>query len=265
MPQGQAFAFTKRVNTRKNRKKDAEISQECMHNRRMSKEFVHNSLLENLREVFIRGEVPPGAKVPEAELCERFGVSRTPLREALKVLAAEGHVELLPNRGARVHVLTLEEVDGLFAVAGALEALAGEQACQRIEPAALAALEATHEGMRAAFRARDLARYYEANRQIHEAIVMATCNPVLQAQYAQLNARIRRIRFASPMTEEIWSRAMAEHEGMLNALQRRDAAAMSSILKTHLMHKSEAILSAMRAEQAQTPPPKGRRRTEMAA
>jgi len=230
----------------------------------MSKEFVHNTLLDNLREVFIRGDVAPGTKVPEAELCERFGVSRTPLREALKVLAAEGHVELLPNRGARVHVLTLEEVDGLFAVAGALEALAGEQACQRIEPDALAALEAMHDELRAAFRARDLAPYYHANRQIHEAIVAATRNPILQAQYAQLNARIRRIRFDSPMTEEIWSRAMAEHEGMLNALQRRDAAAMSSILKTHLMHKSEAILDALRAEAAQQRPVKSRRATASA-
>ncbi|REE93240.1 GntR family transcriptional regulator [Cupriavidus plantarum] len=227
----------------------------------MSKEFVHNSLLDSLREVFIQGDVPPGAKVPEAELCERFGVSRTPLREALKVLAAEGHVELLPNRGARVHVLTLEEVDGLFAVAGALEALAGEQACKRIEPQALAALEAMHEELRTAFRARDLAPYYEANRRIHEAIVAATHNPILQTQYAQLNARIRRIRFASPMTEEIWSRAMAEHEGMLNALQRRDAAAMASILKTHLMHKSEAILDALRAEAAVQKPVRTRRAT----
>ena len=71
----------------------------------MAKEFVHNDLLGNLREVFVQGEFLPGSKVPEALLCERFGISRTPLREALKVLAAEGHVELLPNRGARVREL----------------------------------------------------------------------------------------------------------------------------------------------------------------
>lgn len=230
----------------------------------MSKEFVHTTLLEDLREVFVRGEVPPGHKVPEAALCERFGVSRTPLREALKVLAAEGQVELLPNRGARVRELSLEEVEGLFSVAGALEALAGEQACQRISPEELEALSALHAQMRQAYEQRDIAPYYLLNRQIHEAIVQATRNPVLQAQYSVLNARIRRTRFASPMTSEIWARAMAEHEGMLNALQRRDSAAMASILKTHLHHKSEAIVQSMReASSVVQKKPKARSRTSI--
>ncbi len=226
----------------------------------MSKDFVHTGLVASLRELLVQGELPPGSKVPEAALCERFGVSRTPLREALKVLAAEGHVELLPNRGARVREVSLEEVEGLFAVTGALEALAGEQACERMSAPAMAALTALHERMREAFERRDLPTYYALNREIHEAIVAATGNPVLAAQYAMLNARIRRIRFASPMTEEIWCRAMAEHEGMLNALQRRDAQAMAGILRTHLKHKSEAILTAMRAEIAAREAAEPRRR-----
>lgn len=222
----------------------------------MSKEFVHTTLLEDLREVFVRGEVPAGQKVPEAALCERFGVSRTPLREALKVLAAEGQVELLPNRGARVRELSLDEVEGLFSVAGALEALAGEQACQRITEDELSALAGLHAQMREAYDQHDMLPYYALNRQIHEAIVQAARNPVLVSQYSILNARIRRIRFASPMTPAIWTRAMAEHEGMLNALQRRDSAAMASILKTHLQHKSEAIVQAMREAQAAAPAPR---------
>lgn len=225
----------------------------------MSKEFVHTSLLEELREVFIRGEVPVGQKVPERELCERFGVSRTPLREALKVLAAEGQVELLPNRGARVLAMSFEVVEGLFAVAGALEALAGEQACERVTAAELLELAALHERMKAAFDRQQMQPYYELNRQIHEAIVRAARNPVLVTQYAILNGRIRRIRFESPMSPEIWSRAMAEHEGMMNALLRRDAAAMSSILKTHLKHKSDAILQSLREAQAlEVTPPRRR-------
>ncbi|ANN77477.1 hypothetical protein BAU07_10520 [Bordetella flabilis] len=228
-----------------------------MHNCGMSKNFVHASLLDGLREVFVQGEIAPGSKVPEAALCARFGVSRTPLREALKVLASEGHVELLPNRGARVRELSLDEVEGLFAVAGALEALAGEQAAERVTEAELAEITALHEGMHAAFLRRDRQPYYENNRAIHEAIVRATRNPVLISQYAVVNARIRRIRFQSPMTEDIWSRAMAEHDGMLNALMRRDAAALSGILKTHLKNKCQAIV---RELQAHVPAPAPRRR-----
>ncbi|MDW5442902.1 GntR family transcriptional regulator [Polaromonas sp. SM01] len=212
----------------------------------MAKEFVHTDLLNKLREVFVSGEFSSGTKVPEALLCERFGVSRTPLREALKVLGAEGHVELLPNRGARVRELSIEEVEGLFAVAGALEALAGEQAADRVSAEELAEITLLHERMRSAYAARDLSVYYELNRGVHEAVVQAARNPVLLAQYAVINARIRRIRFNSPMTQAIWSRAMAEHEGMLNALARRDAGSLSGILKTHLRHKCEAILAAMK-------------------
>lgn len=213
--------------------------------------LVHNSLHDEvattLREQIFDGTLAPGSFVDEIALCERLSISRTPLREALKVLAAEGHVELLPNRGARVRELSLEEVEGLFAVAGALEALAGEQAAARVTDAQLAEITALHERMRSAFAARDMASYYALNRGIHETIVQATRNPVLLDQYALINARIRRIRFNSPMTPEIWSRAMAEHEGMLNALARRDAASLSGILKTHLKHKCEAILEGMKA------------------
>lgn len=214
----------------------------------MAKEFIHTELLGGLREVFVQGEFAGGSKVPEALLCERFGVSRTPLREALKVLAAEGHVELLPNRGARVRCTSMDEVKGLFAVAGALEALAGEEAAQRASDEQLSQINMLHEQMRTAFAQRNLSQYYELNRGIHETIVQATQNPVLAQQYALINARIRRVRFTSPMTPEIWARAMAEHEGMLNALARRDAASLSGILKTHLKHKCDAILDAMLLE-----------------
>ncbi|WP_295857312.1 GntR family transcriptional regulator [uncultured Xylophilus sp.] len=221
---------------------------------------VHTSLLERLREVFVAGEFVEGDKVPEAALCERFGVSRTPLREALKVLAAEGHVELLPNRGARVRALSIAEAEGLFSVAGALEALAGEQACERISPEEIDALQTMHDEMRACRNRHDMAAYYALNMRIHSSIVDATRNPVLIGVYSTLNARISRIRFASPMSDDIWARAMAEHEGMQNALMRRDGAALSSILKTHLKHKCESILASMTAQQAATTGQRGTRR-----
>lgn len=210
----------------------------------MSKLFVHNQLLADVRELIVAGGIAGGEKVPEATLCERFGVSRTPLREALKVLASEGHVELLPNRGARVRALDRGEIDGLFDVTGALESLAGEQCCARITDAEAQHIAALQMDMGRAFAARDLAPYYAINREIHQAIIAAAHNPVLQALYEQVNTRIRRVRFATPMTDDIWGRAMAEHEGMANAVARRDGATLASILKTHLRHKRDAILAA---------------------
>jgi len=213
----------------------------------MAKEFVHTELLDSVRELIISESLQEGQKVPEGALCERFGVSRTPLREVLKVLAAEGHVDLLPNRGARVTVLGLAEVEGLFDVTGALESLAGEQCCARIDDERANLITALHARMAESYRRGDMASYYPLNRAIHEAIVEATANPVLQDLYRRVNARIRRVRFATPMTPQIWSRAMAEHEGMLNAISRRDGVSLSAILKTHLAHKSQAIIEMMKA------------------
>ena len=96
------------------------------------RQVIHDQLLEHLRDLVIEGELAAGARVPERLLCERFGVSRTPLREALKVLAAEGLIELSPNRGARIARPTAEDVAQALKVIGALEALAGELACARV-------------------------------------------------------------------------------------------------------------------------------------
>jgi DNA-binding GntR family transcriptional regulator len=203
--------------------------------------MLHEELVARLREMLIDGAIPPGARVPERELCLRFGVSRTPLREALKVLAAEGHVLLLPNRGARAAKLTWKDVQDLFEVCEGLEAIAGELACQRIGDAAVERIVALHEEMAAHHQRRDMAQYYRCNRLIHEAIVEAADNAALSGVYEQVTARIRRARFVAPMPLEHWDLAIREHDGIVNALQRRDGAGLAHILRRHLRNKRKEI------------------------
>ena len=124
---------------------------------------MHEEVVARLRHKLVEGEIPPGARVPERELCEALGISRTPLREALKVLAAEGLVVLLPNRGARAARLTRENVQDLFEVCEGLEALAGELACQRISDQQVAEIAALHAAMLTHFRAGELISYYGWN------------------------------------------------------------------------------------------------------
>src|SRR5215216_5943340 len=135
--------------------------------------MLHEEVVSRLRHMFVEGDIPPGARVPERDLCTAFGISRTPLREALKVLAAEGHIILLPNRGARAAKLTRKDVGDLFDVCEGLEAIAGELACQRISDQALAEIAALHAEMARHHQRRDLTSYYRCNRAIHEAIVRA--------------------------------------------------------------------------------------------
>lgn len=203
--------------------------------------MVHEEVVAYIREQLIEGHIAPGARVPEQELCKALEISRTPLREALKVLAAEGHIVLLPNRGARAAKLTVSDVRDLFEVSAALESAAGELACQRITDAEIAAVAAQHAAMAAHFAAQDMPAYYACNRAIHEAIMRASGNTVMIGLYESVSARIRRARYVAPMTEPHWRIALQEHEAMLNALERRDGPMLAMILKTHLRHKGYEV------------------------
>jgi DNA-binding GntR family transcriptional regulator len=213
-----------------------------------TKDMMHDEVVSRLRHILTEGEIPPGSRIPERELCDSLSISRTPLREALKVLAAEGLVVLLPNRGSRAAKLTRKDVKELFEVCEALEATAGELACPRISDQQLHGIAALQAKMVQHYEARDLLSYYRCNRQIHEAIVRAADNAVLAGFYESVSGRIRRARFITPMTAEHWALAIAEHEGILNALQRRDGGGLAHILRNHLRRKREEVVLAGFAE-----------------
>jgi DNA-binding GntR family transcriptional regulator len=212
---------------------------------------LHEQVAYRLRQMLVENRIAPGAKLNERELCEVLAVSRTPLREAIKMLAAEGLVELLPNRGAIAVELTEADVINTFEVMAGLEAQSGELAAQRITEAELAEIKAMHFEMLAAWTRRDLPNYYRLNAQIHNAINAAAKNPVLSATYAQVNARLQALRFRSNQDEEKWKAAMAEHERMVAALSARDAPAMRAVLASHLANKLEVVLAQLRAAKAQ--------------
>lgn len=202
---------------------------------------LHDELLDRMRRLIIDGDLAPGTKVPEKELCDRFGVSRTPLREALKVLASENLVTLTPNRGAQVSELTLSDLEEVFPVMGALEALAGEMACASISDAGIAEIERIHAQMIAEYEARSLDAYFRLNQQIHERILDAARNPTLATVYRGLAGRIRRARYVANMSAARWARAVAEHEQILEALKSRDGRRLGQILRDHLANKFETV------------------------
>jgi DNA-binding GntR family transcriptional regulator len=149
----------------------------------------------HLRAMLVEGRIPPGAKLNERELCQLLKVSRTPLREAIKRMAAEGLVDLLPNRGAIAVRLSETDVLHSFEVLADLEGLSGELAAQRITCAEVAAIKARHQEMVACFASQDLSGYYRLNAQIHAAINDAARNPVLAKIYREINARVQSLRF----------------------------------------------------------------------
>lgn len=211
------------------------------------RQVLHQEVATRLRQRLVEGQIAPGAKLNERELSESLQVSRTPLREAIKMLAAEGLVELLPNRGAVAASLSAQDVADTFEVIAGLEGQSGALAAQRITPAELAEIQALHYEMLAAFTRRDLSTYYRLNAQIHTLINAAARNPVLTHTWRTVNARLQALRFRSNFDEAKWARAVDEHERMVALLAARDADGLHRLLVQHLDHKRDAVLELMHA------------------
>lgn len=187
-----------------------------------------------LRDLIVQDELKPGERIRERELAERLAVSRTPLREALKGLAAEGLVELSPNRGATVADPTLREIRDLLEVLGGIEGLAGELAATRAGNEELAEIRALHHEMLAAYARKDRLAYFKVNQAIHGAVVAASANSALQDVHRRLNARLYRVRYRSNLRNTRWHTAIEEHDSMLEALETRDAKRLAAIMRAHL-------------------------------
>ncbi|MDM0111901.1 GntR family transcriptional regulator [Variovorax sp. J22R133] len=208
---------------------------------------LHDQVASRLRTMLVEGHIAPGAKLNERELSEQLHVSRTPLREAIKLLGAEGLVDLLPNRGAVAVKLTEADVVNTFELLAALEGMSGELAAQRITDAELAEIRALHYEMLACFTRNDLSGYYRINARIHTAINASAKNPVLTSTYQGINARVQSLRFRTNQEAAKWQRAVSEHERMVEALSARDAPAMRAVLIEHLNHKRDTVLELLRA------------------
>ena len=196
---------------------------------------LHDDLTEALRDLIVSGELGPGAKIREHALCTRFGVSRTPLREALKVLASEGLLQLKPRRGAFVAEITQTEIDELFPIMAALEALAAQDACDRMTDQDIEALRQMHNQMYAFYAAGAEADYLRINRQIHLRLFEIAGNASLTAIFQQLLVRTHSVRFVARKTPEQWRRAVDEHVAIMAAIEARDGFRLARLLKSHLL------------------------------
>lgn len=218
---------------------------EAARNRPQTPGPLHAAVVDRLRDMIIQGELPPQAKLNERVLCEQLRISRTPLREALKYLASEGLVDLLPNRGAIVAPLDAARLREIFAVLGALEGLAGELACRNASDAAMNEIRALHYEMLAHHARGALAEYFRCNQEIHIRIVESAGNETLASVYRALNAHARRARYMANLSRERWDQAVREHEEILAALTRRDGARLAALLRDHLANKLVLVIEAL--------------------
>ncbi|MEG3593665.1 MAG: GntR family transcriptional regulator [Pseudomonadota bacterium] len=202
-------------------------------------------MAERLRLLIESGELAPGTRLNETELCEDMGVSRTPLREAVRSLATEGLIELQPNRGAIVSVVTEEDVTEILPIMASLEGLGGRLAATHMEPAKIIQVRQIHDQMISHYKNNDMEKYFETNRLIHELISEGSGNQTLVDTLQSLSAKVHRARFTSQMTRESWDMAVSEHEEIIAALEERDPDRLEDILIQHLETKRATILGSI--------------------
>jgi DNA-binding GntR family transcriptional regulator len=201
---------------------------------RITRVTLHDAVLNQVRDMIIGGQLIPGTRINEGQLGASLGVSRTPLREAIKTLASEGLVEIIPAKGALVRRFDEKDIREILEVLKALEQAAGILACERASEAEIAGIRGLHQAMLGFYKARNRMSYFKLNQAIHSAIVLAGGNAMLAQTHETLQARIKRIRFVGHEGPDRWSAAVAEHEEMIVALEKRDAAHLSEVIGRHL-------------------------------
>lgn len=199
-------------------------------------EHLFEQIAETLREKILTGEYEPGGRLSEREIAEQFGVSRTPAREALRLLHREGAVRLYPNRGAQVPEYGRRMLLRTIEFVEYLEACAGELSCRRITSEEAQWIDFLTREMAVADAAGDRLQYYKLNKRIHDAIVDAAGNNFLAAEYKKYNARLYRVRFAPNQNPKGRRTAMREHKQMVELLKKRDGEALARLLRGHLSH-----------------------------
>jgi DNA-binding GntR family transcriptional regulator len=200
----------------------------------LSRPTLHGQLVDRVRTLIVEGQLAPGTRIHEGELGKALGVSRTPLREALKVLASEGLVELVQGRGAVVRKLTGKDVAEMLDVLRALETLAARLACRNATDAQIAALRRTHDEMIAFYEAGNRLDYYWRNQAIPAGLADLSGNALLATMHATIQARMKRIRFIGNEDPGGWTAAVAEHREMIAALEARDEAKLAAVVARHL-------------------------------
>lgn len=200
----------------------------------IARKTLHDEVVERLRDLIIEGRLAPGTRINEVQVGAMLGVSRTPLREAIKTLAREGLVENVPSRGAVVRRFSERDAAQILEVLKALEQLAARLACQNADDKTIAEIADMHRRMMSLYKRRQRLEYFKLNQAIHSAIVKASGNEALAEMHGLLQARIRRVRYLGHETPGQWADAVAEHEEMIAALTKRDGEALAEVMGRHL-------------------------------
>jgi len=208
---------------------------------RIAPTALYQEVAERLRQRIFAHELTPGTWIDEQKLAEQYGISRTPLREALKVLASEGLVELRPRRGCYVTEISRQDLDDIFPLIAMLEGRCAADAVNRMKPADLAGLKEIHERLESAARDERITDFFEANQEFHRKIQELSGNRWLLSVIQDLRKVLKLSRMHSLSLEGRLQQSLDEHRMILAALVAKDAAKAEKLMHDHLLSGREAL------------------------
>ena len=211
---------------------------------------LHDQLVAKVREMIVDGELEAGAALPERMLCETFGVSRTPLREAFKILASEGLIELRSHRTPVITPINRDEIANIFDIMVALDGVAGTRAATLATDDDLARLNAMHDELVQLHRDAARAAYFRLNQEIHLEITRLAANSTLLNVWTTMHANIFRARAVANYDAQRWSESVKEHEAFMALLGARDAPGFAAALSSHTRKTGDAVLATLKATAA---------------
>ncbi|KQX87848.1 GntR family transcriptional regulator [Variovorax sp. Root473] len=215
---------------------------------------LHHEVAATLREQIFDGTLAPGSFVDEAALCERLSISRTPLREALKVLTAEGLLRHEPRRGCFVNEVTERDLDEIFPVIALLEGRCAYEAARNASDAELNELDALHERLVRHARARRINDYYATNHIIHEAIIKLADNKWLAQVIGDLRKILKLARLQQLHAPGRLDQSLSEHLAVFAALKARDSEGADAAMRTHMTRQREALREVMQQQKSRVMP-----------
>ncbi|HEX9778074.1 MAG TPA: GntR family transcriptional regulator [Geopsychrobacteraceae bacterium] len=206
---------------------------------------LREKILETIREAILKGTLKPGEKVAEPDLAERFGISRTPIREAFRQLESEGYLTVIPRKGAVVTALSEQDVQEFYAIKSILEGYAAELAANRLEGKDIDKLVQINERLKLLEREGDVKTFFRVHNEFHELFLKASGNKKLYDLVQQLGLKFNRLRMASLSVAGRMAISVAEHERLIEAFRRHDGVEAERLVKKTATIGGEVLLESM--------------------
>lgn len=203
---------------------------------------LREKILEHIRDAIISGTLKAGSRVSEPELADRYGISRTPIREAFRQLESEGYLTVIPRRGAVVSEFSQKDVEDFYAIKSILEGYAARQACNRLTGKELEKLQANNDKLSELADHNDIKTFFKIHNDFHDMFIKAADNERLRELITSVVTRFQRLRFMSLSLPGRMKIAVQEHEKIIDAFRRKDAEAAELLVRKNAEYGGRVLL-----------------------